>query len=108
MYWHHDKNTDLDNRLDRYEPVEDPNVVTSLWFKGHINRVLETHSLPCHARSTLRPFTVPLHPFARRLSVGVVQAEAEALIMGEGVPGNFLVRQKDRSKRLFAHRCDGR
>jgi len=51
-----------------YEPIDDPNVVKSNWFKGHINR-----------------------------------AEAEALILGEGLPGNFLVRQKDKSNRLFAH-----
>lgn len=31
------------------------------------------------------------------------RAEAESRITGPGVPGNFLIRQKDRSRKVFAH-----
>eukprot|EP00040_Diaphanoeca_grandis_P026093 m.145568 g.145568 ORF g.145568 m.145568 type:complete len:515 (-) comp30445_c0_seq1:140-1684(-) len=51
-----------------YEPLQDKNVTSSLWFRGNVDRT---------------------------------QAEAE--IMDDSVPGNFLVRQKDKSNRLFAH-----
>ena len=45
-----------------------------------------------------QPEYVLMHPTLTQ------QATAEMLITKEGVPGNFVVRQKDRSNRIFAHR----